>query len=327
MLPSFTLCLQHASSKHPYIRSKHHPLLYNLHTPFFTTHTSPTLIKMAAPSETCDDYVQNHLTPSEPSNDLHCPICFEDWEPENKEIVSLHCGHIFHKDCIVTWLTSAGSGATNCCTNCRSVCFPGPDSDADDTDADSDSEDFSDSDDYYDPELDAALAAAVQRHRLPNRGRAVSGSVVNGVGGRVVNGVGGRVVNGVSGRAVSSVSGRVMLRPVSRLANLPASVEDSDADGEFGELDFEENAVEQRQRSAGRGTAMLRAAGRGLAMLRATTRGHATPVLGLRHPTARRVVVVISASDSESDSGSDSDDEPDSDDESDSYIDDGNGSD
>jgi hypothetical protein len=167
----------------------HEPFTYILHTLFLQPTHSLHLNKMAPPSETCDDYVQNHLTRSEPSRDPQCSICFGDWEPENKEVVSLHCGHIFHKDCIVTWLTSTGSGATNRCTNCRSVCFLGPDSgsddssDSDDTDIDSDSSQYSDSDDYYDPELDAALATTVQHHRLASRGRPV-----NGVGGRVVSG-------------------------------------------------------------------------------------------------------------------------------------------
>ncbi|KAJ4294082.1 hypothetical protein N0V90_007771 [Kalmusia sp. IMI 367209] len=50
-----------------------------------------------------DDYVSNKLTYGEPTNEPRCPICVEDWSEEEGDNVITHCGHGFHKECLLTW--------------------------------------------------------------------------------------------------------------------------------------------------------------------------------------------------------------------------------
>lgn len=50
---------------------------------------------------------------------VRCAICLEDFEPK-EEVVLTPCNHMFHEDCIVTWLTSKGQ-----CPVCRFVILEG----------------------------------------------------------------------------------------------------------------------------------------------------------------------------------------------------------
>jgi hypothetical protein len=72
------------------------------------------------------DYIMNQIKSSEPNDEADCPSCRDPWiDPDNgrtsmeNEIVEIHCGHRFHRDCIEQWLS-----AKNTCPMCRSVCFP-----------------------------------------------------------------------------------------------------------------------------------------------------------------------------------------------------------
>ena len=64
-------------------------------------------------------YCHSHI-PSEHSdrNKLQedCPICYNSL-CSKKNIVSTHCGHLFHKDCITTWRESCPNGDS--CPVCR----------------------------------------------------------------------------------------------------------------------------------------------------------------------------------------------------------------
>jgi len=63
-------------------------------------------------------------TPPEPSDDPEmqnnsetqstCTVCLDDFEPE-ETVAELACGHIFHRDCIRTWIETGG----NCPFRCR----------------------------------------------------------------------------------------------------------------------------------------------------------------------------------------------------------------
>ncbi|CAI8617355.1 unnamed protein product [Vicia faba] len=48
---------------------------------------------------------------------MRCAICLEDFEAK-EEVMLTPCNHMFHEDCIVTWLTSKGQ-----CPVCRFVVF------------------------------------------------------------------------------------------------------------------------------------------------------------------------------------------------------------
>lgn len=50
---------------------------------------------------------------------MRCAICLEDFEAK-EEVMLTPCNHMFHEDCIVTWLTSKGQ-----CPVCRFVIFEG----------------------------------------------------------------------------------------------------------------------------------------------------------------------------------------------------------
>jgi len=50
---------------------------------------------------------------------MRCTICLEDFEAK-EEVMLTPCNHMFHEDCIVTWLTSKGQ-----CPVCRFVIFEG----------------------------------------------------------------------------------------------------------------------------------------------------------------------------------------------------------
>ncbi|CAJ2642429.1 RING finger protein [Trifolium pratense] len=50
---------------------------------------------------------------------MRCAICLEDFEAK-EEVMLTPCNHMFHEDCIVTWLTSKGQ-----CPVCRFVVFEG----------------------------------------------------------------------------------------------------------------------------------------------------------------------------------------------------------
>ena len=45
---------------------------------------------------------------------MKCPICFESFKSE-KKVVSTHCGHLIHNECIQKWLNTG----TNTCPKCR----------------------------------------------------------------------------------------------------------------------------------------------------------------------------------------------------------------
>jgi hypothetical protein len=75
------------------------------------------------------EYITNYLTPCGPSDDPTCPICFADWEPEEQTIVKTHCGHTYHKDCIIEWLNFDDEEDEKTCPSCRELLYSKPDYD------------------------------------------------------------------------------------------------------------------------------------------------------------------------------------------------------
>ncbi|CAO2657153.1 Nn.00g032790.m01.CDS01 [Neocucurbitaria sp. VM-36] len=81
---------------------------------------------------TVTEFLANGITPYHPTDlDSECSICTDSWRDEPHNIVSLPCHHIFHQDCIKTWLTE-GTSDTATCPYCRlELCkrYPDPPSD------------------------------------------------------------------------------------------------------------------------------------------------------------------------------------------------------
>jgi len=71
-------------------------------------------------SESRKDYMKYSLTDCGPSDDPNCPICTGDWNENNNAAVKTHCGHVFHRDCIVTWLNRGDASPS--CPICRALC-------------------------------------------------------------------------------------------------------------------------------------------------------------------------------------------------------------
>ncbi|PSN74022.1 RING/U-box [Corynespora cassiicola Philippines] len=66
-----------------------------------------------------DNYIATHLKESAPSDEEDCPICKDEWDAPIEEVISLHCGHVFHRKCILAWFKDG-----NTCPSCRAKCFP-----------------------------------------------------------------------------------------------------------------------------------------------------------------------------------------------------------
>ncbi|KAF2821459.1 hypothetical protein CC86DRAFT_426752 [Ophiobolus disseminans] len=68
-------------------------------------------------------FLTSHVRPSGPSNEAVCPICYDDWNAENQEIVQMICSfnHVFHLECLKGWFDCG-----NTCPACRAVCFVPP---------------------------------------------------------------------------------------------------------------------------------------------------------------------------------------------------------
>ncbi|PVI04413.1 hypothetical protein DM02DRAFT_624908 [Periconia macrospinosa] len=66
-----------------------------------------------------------HMTLCGPPSEPECPICVDAWDEETMTIVTIHCGHIFHEECIREWFsTPSDSGIwPNTCPICRAQCF------------------------------------------------------------------------------------------------------------------------------------------------------------------------------------------------------------
>ncbi|KAF2875384.1 hypothetical protein BDV95DRAFT_665935 [Massariosphaeria phaeospora] len=69
-------------------------------------------------------YIEEKLPPSAPSDEPFCPLCHGDWEASTRKIVSTHCGHVFHRMCILTWLHNKNIPNSTDCPCCRAPCFP-----------------------------------------------------------------------------------------------------------------------------------------------------------------------------------------------------------
>jgi hypothetical protein len=75
------------------------------------------------------EYLRDNVRPSSSrDDDEDCPICSEDWAQESREVVAIHCGHNFHRDCLLEWLSTYPSCNKNAnkCPICRSICFDSP---------------------------------------------------------------------------------------------------------------------------------------------------------------------------------------------------------
>mmetsp|Transcript_17475 Transcript_17475/g.25673 ORF Transcript_17475/g.25673 Transcript_17475/m.25673 type:complete len:419 (+) Transcript_17475:260-1516(+) len=66
-----------------------------------------------APRRLLDRLEEFALEPAQVQASSSCVICMEDWSVGDKA-VRLPCNHLFHKDCVVTWLSSRNS-----CPMCR----------------------------------------------------------------------------------------------------------------------------------------------------------------------------------------------------------------
>jgi hypothetical protein len=76
----------------------------------------------ASPSQ--EDYLAASPTISALSKDDACPICYNAWKDEKETGVRTHCGHAFHRGCLMTWFGNDGIQNANTCPSCRAVCFP-----------------------------------------------------------------------------------------------------------------------------------------------------------------------------------------------------------
>merc|ERR1711865_1048188 len=70
-----------------------------------------------------DDDNNNNYTPSRPRRKIYtttttssmCSICIDDFEEGEKLRLFPNCGHAFHTDCILPWLTQR----QGCCPYCK----------------------------------------------------------------------------------------------------------------------------------------------------------------------------------------------------------------
>jgi hypothetical protein len=75
------------------------------------------------PAQSLKQYFTTHIRPADPPPDEEdCPICIQPWRPTAQEIVQTNCGHVFHRLCLVIWLTQETDPRS--CPNCRDVFFP-----------------------------------------------------------------------------------------------------------------------------------------------------------------------------------------------------------
>ncbi|KAF1847639.1 uncharacterized protein K460DRAFT_62255 [Cucurbitaria berberidis CBS 394.84] len=76
------------------------------------------------PSPTQREYLASSPVVSAPPNRSACPICYYNWNVGNETIPQTHCGHMFHRECLITWFGAKEVESANTCPSCRAVCFP-----------------------------------------------------------------------------------------------------------------------------------------------------------------------------------------------------------
>jgi hypothetical protein len=75
------------------------------------------------PAQSLKQYFTTHIRAADsPPDEEDCPICIQPWRPTAQEIVQTNCGHVFHRLCLVIWLTQETDPRS--CPNCRDVFFP-----------------------------------------------------------------------------------------------------------------------------------------------------------------------------------------------------------
>ena len=57
---------------------------------------------------------ESHVCRVENALQNECPICLEDMFSSTKEVVPLDCGHLLHRDCLLTWASSVVGGGMTC---------------------------------------------------------------------------------------------------------------------------------------------------------------------------------------------------------------------
>ncbi|KAF1961841.1 hypothetical protein CC80DRAFT_500199 [Byssothecium circinans] len=105
------------------------------------------------------EYVQSHLVPvAKPPSDAVCSICLNKWlssELSAEEVIKTRCGHMFHKTCLTTWLTSTYlvddgewqvEWTHNTCPYCRGVLFHPPEPSAFESDEEEEADEDHDAD-------------------------------------------------------------------------------------------------------------------------------------------------------------------------------------
>lgn len=85
--------------------------------PISTPQSSPTEVSSAPTTTICQSKSSNHQTPfSQPS----CPICLEDFTSHSTTVRELPCAHIFHPECVDSFLRVSSS----LCPMCKKSVLP-----------------------------------------------------------------------------------------------------------------------------------------------------------------------------------------------------------
>jgi hypothetical protein len=80
-----------------------------------------TSMSFQPPTMTLEIYAANHLTPCVAPNDWECPICYDEYTRTG--VVSTHCNHLFHRDCLLESLSTPDVQWSNQCPACRAKLF------------------------------------------------------------------------------------------------------------------------------------------------------------------------------------------------------------